>query len=106
MANTRLHHCIKKELIYKVFPYIAWSYKNLKWISTRAITNNDVNAINFSIQNGIPDEVTTYKSIDTVMNHDEVVNYPPKGILEFTGFVRSATAQFNISNWDDYHSSL
>ncbi|GFU21344.1 ATP-dependent DNA helicase [Trichonephila clavipes] len=29
-----------------------------------------------SIQHGIPSETTTYKSIDTVENQDEVVNYP------------------------------
>ncbi|XP_018374141.1 PREDICTED: ATP-dependent DNA helicase PIF6-like [Trachymyrmex cornetzi] len=69
----------KDELIQKVFPNIAQNYKNHQWLSERAIltaTNNDVNAINFSIQNGIPGEATTYKSIDSVMNQDEVVNYP------------------------------
>ncbi|GFX61048.1 ATP-dependent DNA helicase [Trichonephila clavipes] len=46
---------------------------------TRAILaakNIDVNTINFTIQHGIPSETTTYKSIDTVENQDEVVNYP------------------------------
>ncbi|GFT09254.1 ATP-dependent DNA helicase PIF1 [Trichonephila clavipes] len=38
--------------------------------------NIDVNTINFTIQHGIPSETTTYKSIDTVENQDEVVNYP------------------------------
>ena len=60
-------------------PNIARNYKNRQWLSARATlaaTNNDVNAINFSIQNGIPGKATTYKSIDTVMNQDEVVNYP------------------------------
>ncbi|GFX97338.1 ATP-dependent DNA helicase [Trichonephila clavipes] len=49
------------------------------WLSTRAILaakNIDVNTINFTIQHGIPSETTTYKSIDTVENQDEVVNYP------------------------------
>ncbi|GFV80265.1 ATP-dependent DNA helicase [Trichonephila clavipes] len=48
-------------------------------LSTRAILaakNIDVNTINFTIQHGIPSETTTYKSIDTVENQDEVVNYP------------------------------
>ncbi|GFS76225.1 ATP-dependent DNA helicase [Trichonephila clavipes] len=46
---------------------------------TRAILaakNIDANTINFTIQHGIPSETTTYKSIDTVENQDEVVNYP------------------------------
>ncbi|GFX88198.1 ATP-dependent DNA helicase [Trichonephila clavipes] len=38
--------------------------------------NIDVNTIKFTIQHGIPSETTTYKSIDTVENQDEVVNYP------------------------------
>ncbi|GFV15903.1 ATP-dependent DNA helicase [Trichonephila clavipes] len=63
----------------KVFPNIAQIYKNHQWLSTRAILaakNIDVNTINFTIQHGIPSETTTYKSIDTVENQDEVVNYP------------------------------
>ena len=69
----------KDELIQKVFPTIARNYKNHHWLSERAILaakNIDVNDINFTIQNGIPGEAITYKSIDTVMNPDEVVNYP------------------------------
>ncbi|GFV39383.1 ATP-dependent DNA helicase [Trichonephila clavipes] len=67
------------KLVQKVFPNIAQNYKNHQWLSTRAILaakNIDVNTINFSIQHGIPSETTTYKSIDTVENQDEVVNYP------------------------------
>ncbi|GFV41446.1 ATP-dependent DNA helicase [Trichonephila clavipes] len=66
------------ELVQKVFPIIAQNYKNHQWLSTRAILaakNIDVNTINFTIQHRIPSE-TTYKSIDTVENQDEVVNYP------------------------------
>ncbi|GFW21173.1 ATP-dependent DNA helicase [Trichonephila clavipes] len=53
--------------------------KNHQWLSMRAILaakNIDVNTINFTIQHGIPSEMTTYKSIDTVENQYEVVNYP------------------------------
>ncbi|GFV00105.1 ATP-dependent DNA helicase [Trichonephila clavipes] len=67
------------ELVQKVFPNIAQNYKNHQWLSTRAILaakNFDVNTINFTIQHGIPSETTTYKSIDTVENQDEVVSYP------------------------------
>jgi ATP-dependent DNA helicase PIF1 len=54
-------------------------YKNHQWLSERAILaakNNNVNAFKFSIQNEKPYETTTYKSIDTVMNQDEVISYP------------------------------
>ncbi|GFU99553.1 ATP-dependent DNA helicase PIF1 [Trichonephila clavipes] len=67
------------EYVQKVFPNIAQNYKNHQWLSTRAILaakNIDVNTINFTIQHRIPSETTTYKSIDTVENQGEVVNYP------------------------------
>jgi ATP-dependent DNA helicase PIF1 len=69
----------RDELIQKVFPNIVQHCKIHQWLSERAILaakNNDVNAINFSIQNEIPGETTTYKSIDTVKNQDEVISYP------------------------------
>ena len=40
-----------------------------------AAKNNDVNAINNIIQEQIAGKCTTYKSIDTIMNMDEIVNY-------------------------------
>lgn len=67
------------ELIHKVFPDIKKNYKNHVWLRARAILaakNNDVNEINYNIQNGIPGEETIYKSLDTILNQDEVVNYP------------------------------
>ncbi|KAJ8868195.1 hypothetical protein PR048_032004 [Dryococelus australis] len=48
------------ELIHKVFPHIAQNYKSHQWLSERAVLaakNNDVDAINFSIQNEIPGDV-------------------------------------------------
>ncbi|GBP96626.1 ATP-dependent DNA helicase PIF6 [Eumeta japonica] len=45
-------------------------------LSNQAAKNIDVNTINFTIQNRIHGETTTYKSIGTVVNQDEVVNYP------------------------------
>lgn len=38
--------------------------------------NDDVNKINDQIQLQLPGTFTKYKSIDTVMNDNEVVNYP------------------------------
>ncbi|KAJ8882193.1 hypothetical protein PR048_018681 [Dryococelus australis] len=67
------------ELILKVSPNIAQNFKCHQWLSECAILaakNNYVNTINFSIQNEIPDEATTYEFIDAVINQDEVVNYP------------------------------
>lgn len=69
----------KEELIQSVFPNILREYTNLDWLSERAILapkNDIVNRINFQIQEKLPGTVTTYKSIDTVVSEDEVVNFP------------------------------
>jgi len=58
--------------------------RNRQWLSAWAIlvakNNYDVNTIDITILNEIPGNTTTYQSIDTVMNQDEVVKYP----TEFT----------------------
>ena len=67
------------DLIDKVFTNISHNFNDHQWLSARAILaakNEDVNAINVIIQRRIPGEEITYKSIDTVMNEEEVVNYP------------------------------
>lgn len=67
------------ELIECVFPNILQNYRNHDWLRERAILapkNIHINAINFQIQAKLPGVVTTYKSIDSVMNQDEAMNYP------------------------------
>ncbi|XP_052740613.1 uncharacterized protein LOC128198563 [Bicyclus anynana] len=67
------------ELIECVFPNIVQNYRNHDWLTERAILapkNIHVNAINFQIQAKLPGVVTKYKSIDSVMNQDEAMNYP------------------------------
>ncbi|UYV68898.1 hypothetical protein LAZ67_6001521, partial [Cordylochernes scorpioides] len=62
-----------------VFPDIATNFKNHNWLCERAILapkNDDVNRINHKIQLKIPGAVTQYKSIDTVTEEDQAVNYP------------------------------
>lgn len=71
----------KAELIQKVFPNVAQNYLFHDWLSERAILaakNTDVNELNFKIQDDIPGEMRTYKSVDTATNEDDVVNYPPE----------------------------
>lgn len=63
----------------KVFPNISRNYKNHDWLCERAILapkNDDVNKINDRIQLRIPGEPTRYKSVDTVIDENEAVNYP------------------------------
>ncbi|UYV72409.1 hypothetical protein LAZ67_9002987 [Cordylochernes scorpioides] len=62
-----------------VFPDIATNFKNHDWLCERAILapkNDEVNRINHKIQLKIPGAVTQYKSIDTVTEEDQAVNYP------------------------------
>ncbi|XP_054091709.1 ATP-dependent DNA helicase PIF1-like [Zeugodacus cucurbitae] len=69
----------KYVLISSVYPNIAQNYGNYDWLSTRAILaakNMDVNDLNWTIQNQIPGDLRSYKSIDRVENEDGVVNYP------------------------------
>lgn len=80
----------KEELIGRVFPNVAQNFKNHNWLSERAILaakNKDVDDLNASIQNFIPGQLFSFKSVDTVINQDEVVNYPTEFLnsLELPG---------------------
>ncbi|XP_025419687.1 uncharacterized protein LOC112690010 [Sipha flava] len=69
----------KTELIEKDFPNIAQNYKDHVRLSERIILiakNVDVNETNFQIQNKIAGELMTYKSIDSVTDQDDVIDYP------------------------------
>lgn len=69
----------KKELVQRVFPNILQKYRNHDWLSERAILagkNKDVNDLNASILQEIDGQFFAYKSVDTIINEDEVVNYP------------------------------
>lgn len=69
----------KQELIDRVFPNIVQNYNNYDWLRERAILapkNINVNEINFHIQEKLPGDSVTYKSIDTAMNDEDAVNYP------------------------------
>ena len=62
-----------------MFPGIAENYKNLDWISERAILaakNKDVDSLNFIIQSQIAGELHSYKSVDSVTDEDQATNYP------------------------------
>ncbi|XP_063907386.1 ATP-dependent DNA helicase PIF1-like [Zophobas morio] len=77
----------KEELIQRVFPDIAQKFNNHNWLGERAILaakNKDVNA---TIQNFLPGQLVSFKSVDTVMNQDDVVNYPTEFLnsLELSG---------------------
>lgn len=69
----------KIELIERVFPNIATNNKNHKWLGERAILaarNVDVDEMNYRIQDKLPGESITFRSIDTMEEENECVNYP------------------------------
>ncbi|XP_037911978.1 uncharacterized protein LOC119652109 [Hermetia illucens] len=69
----------KEELIQRIFPDIAQKLNNHNWLGERAMLaakNKDVEGLNATIQNFLPGQLVSFKSVDTVMNQDDVVNYP------------------------------
>ena len=67
------------ELIKKVFPNLKTKYKNAAWLCERAIMapkNSSVSKINETLLDLLPGDVKIYKSIDTVIDQTDVVNYP------------------------------
>ncbi|XP_053968806.1 uncharacterized protein LOC128870231 [Anastrepha ludens] len=69
----------KVELIQRVFPAIAQKFNNHNWLCERAILaakNKDAEDLNATIQNFLPGQLVSFKSVDTVMNQDDVINYP------------------------------
>ena len=81
----------KNELIEKVFPNILNNYKNNKFLSERAILapkNIDVHEINNIVLTKIRDQAVLYKSVDTVLEPNEAVNYPSEFLnsMDLSGF--------------------
>ncbi|XP_029172028.1 uncharacterized protein LOC114941268 [Nylanderia fulva] len=69
----------KNELIQSIFPDIQSNYLNHNWLSDRAILaakNVEVDEINFQIQQLLPGDLMSFKSIDTVVDENESVNFP------------------------------
>ncbi|GFX77383.1 ATP-dependent DNA helicase [Trichonephila clavipes] len=69
----------KGELVERVFLDIQTNFKNPNWLSERAIAakKKDIYQLfNNIIQSRIQNETVTYKSVDTVVEVDEAVNYP------------------------------
>lgn len=81
----------KDALIESVFPNLVQNFKDHTWLSERAILapkNKDVNELNMAIQFKIPGEFVSYKSIDSVIQQDDAVNYPMEFLnsLDLPGF--------------------
>lgn len=80
--NEKLGHIIYdiEELITKVYPDIdSILQKDFEWFCSRAIVcprNNAVNEINNIILKKVPGDLRLYKSIDTVVQVEDAINYP------------------------------
>ncbi|GFX41249.1 ATP-dependent DNA helicase [Trichonephila clavipes] len=69
----------KDELIKTIFPDLRHNYTDHAWLRERIILaakNLDVDAINFKIQQSLHGNEITFKSIDTIVDPDEVISYP------------------------------
>jgi hypothetical protein len=65
-------------LIDEIFPNVYRQYTNHEWLAKRAIIaakNVDINELNLKIQHLLPEDLMSYKSIDTVCDTTEAVNY-------------------------------
>jgi hypothetical protein len=63
----------------QIFSNVHRQYTNHEWLAERAILaakNVDVNELNLKIQHLLPGDLVSYKSIDTVCDAIEAVNYP------------------------------
>ena len=81
----------KNEVLEKVFPSIITNHKNHKWLRERAILaakNRDVHKINNIIVTKDQDQEVIYRSVDTVLEQNEAVNYPSEffNSLDLPGF--------------------
>lgn len=68
----------KEKLISKVFSKISVNYKNHAWLRQRAIfssENKDVDDLNIKIPSQIYGQMHSSKSIDSIIDPNEVVNY-------------------------------
>ncbi|KAF7270300.1 hypothetical protein GWI33_016728 [Rhynchophorus ferrugineus] len=84
----RIHHIThkflhitnsKEDIIQRDFPDIAQQLYNHNWLGERPILaakNKDVEDLNATIENFLPGQLVSFKSVYTIMNQNDVVNYP------------------------------
>ncbi len=98
-----------EELKAKVFPNIAHHYQEHKWLCERAILapkNIAVNKINEQMLQQVPGDSKIYKSIDTVPDPAQSVNYPteflnslePPGVPPHSFFLKVGTPIMLLRN--------
>ncbi|XP_013786115.1 uncharacterized protein LOC106470130 [Limulus polyphemus] len=74
------------ELIANVFTNLPENYQNHRWLCERPILatkNNVVNVINTQLLQQIPGNTQCNKSVDSVPDQTQMVNYPPDFLNSF-----------------------
>ena len=64
-----------------MYPNIRHNYLNQEWLtewSILVLTNEIINEINQQILQQIPEEEIIFTSIDTLINIEDNINYPPE----------------------------
>jgi ATP-dependent DNA helicase PIF1 len=103
-----------EELQEIVFPNIELHLTDHQWLRERAILapkNDSVNAINFRILTKLAGSHTIYKSIDTVVDLEQAVNYPteflnslePPGMPPHMLFLKEGVPVMLLRNTDAPH---
>ncbi|XP_064098675.1 uncharacterized protein LOC135209838 [Macrobrachium nipponense] len=72
------------------------------WLGTRAILapkNDAVDETNLQMLNQLPSEECSYKSIDAVLDPDEVVKYPV-GVIEYFNTLWTSTSPLKTQNFE------
>ena len=70
-----------QELNGMVYPDLVHRFQELKWLSELAILcprNDAATIINQQLLNQLPGDSKTYKSIDTAVGDDNIIDYPPE----------------------------
>jgi hypothetical protein len=70
---------LQDALIDQILPNLYRKNTNREWLAERAVLaakNVDVKELNLKIQHLLPGDLVLYKSIDTVCDATEAVNYP------------------------------
>ncbi|XP_014784581.1 ATP-dependent DNA helicase PIF1-like, partial [Octopus bimaculoides] len=75
-SHFLLHVHSVDDLKDKVFPNLTENYQNHNWLCDRA-TLAPKN-LNKQLMHSLPGSLHTYKSLDTIPDQNEVVNYPPE----------------------------
>ena len=91
------------ELVCRVYPDLSFNFSNITWLSERCILptlNKTTHDINMSLIEALPGDCVEYKSIDTVPDETEAINFPTEFLnsLDVSGTASTLTVTENWFN--------